>query len=145
MTARELTPERIAQLCEESASLHDRGYNCAQSVLLALAPLTGLTAQQAAKAMQSFGGGMGGLGEACGAFSGAIAALSLAADPLVPGDTAAKDAWYAKVKALGEAFRAAADALHCPELKPADPEARHAACSGYIRLAVKLAAEEMAK
>ena len=132
-----------AETAARALAYHDRGYNCAQSVFLACTEETGLPEDLRARLMVSFGGGMGGLGETCGALSGALAALGLLANPVVPGDTEAKEAHYARIKALGEAFRAEAGSLHCPDLKPEDPELRHARCGGYIAAAARLTAEAL--
>lgn len=132
--------ETYARLAVE---LHEKGYNCAQSVFLAFAPAGGLNELEARKLMQTFGGGMGGLGEACGALCGALAALGLLMDPVTPGDQLRKDESYLRARILGERFRAGAGALHCPDLKKEDPEERKAACCGYIALAARLAAEAL--
>lgn len=124
-----------------AVELHDQGYNCAQSVLLAYAPAAGINEADAAKLMQSFGGGMGGLGETCGALSGGLAALGLLSRPVTPGDQEAKEESYRIAKAMGLKFKEEASGLHCPELKPSDPEARRWACSSYIALAARLVAE----
>ncbi|NLF42508.1 MAG: C_GCAxxG_C_C family protein, partial [Bacteroidales bacterium] len=47
------------------------GFNCAQSVFSAFCEDYGLEKNQALKIACSFGGGMGHLGEVCGAVSGA--------------------------------------------------------------------------
>ena len=138
------TDEEIALLAERGAGFHAQGCNCAQSVFLMFAGEAGLDKETARKLMQSFGGGCA-VGEVCGAFTGAIAALGLLAEPVTPGDLEAKAAHAARVKALAEAFREGAGALRCADLKPEDPEAQKAACGGYIRLGVRLAAEALRK
>lgn len=124
---------------------HDKGYNCAQSVFLAFAADMGIPEDKAAHLTQGFGGGMGGLGEVCGALSGAVAAFSMLSDALRPGDNEAKEAFYDKVKALGEAFKAEAGGTRCSELKDADPEMKKIRCCGYIRAAASLTAEALKK
>ena len=137
-----MNPAAYASLAEAN---HDRGYNCAQAVFLAFAADMGLEEAQAAHLMQGFGGGMGGLGEVCGALSGAAAAFSLLSDAVKPGDTEAKEAFYDKVKALGEAFRGEAGGTRCAELKDADPERKKLRCCGYIQAAARLTAEALGK
>lgn len=127
----------------KAQEMHDRGYNCAQCVFLACTEGCGIPEETRARLMLSFGGGMGGFGEACGALSGALAALGLLAPPVIPGDVEAKEAHYARVKALGEAFREAAGAVHCPDLKPEDPARRAEVCGGYIQLATRLVTEAL--
>lgn len=137
-----MTPAAYA---ERAKANHDKGYNCAQSVLLAFAEEAGMTEAQAAHLMQGFGGGMGGLGEVCGALSGAAAVLSLCSPAVTPGDAEAKEAFYDRVRALGEAFRAEAGGSRCSELKDADPERKKIRCCGYITAAARLTAEALGK
>lgn len=124
---------------------HDKGYNCAQSVFLAFAEDMGIPEDKAAHLMQGFGGGFGGLGEVCGALTGAVAAFNVLSDPLRPGDNEAKEAFYDRVKALGEAFRAEANGTRCAELKDSDPEVKKIRCCGYMKLAARLTAEALVK
>ena len=64
----------------------------------------------------SFGGGMGGMRETCGAVTGMFMVLGLARGYDTPGDDAAKKAHYARVRALGEAFREKEGTIICREL-----------------------------
>ena len=138
------TEDEIALMAEKAAGMHATGCNCAQSVFLMFAEEGGLDKETARKLLQSFGGGLA-VGEACGAFTGAAAALGLLSDPVTPGDLAAKMAFSEKTRALAEAFREGAGALRCEALRPEDLEARKAVCGGYIRLGVRLAAEALMK
>ena len=74
------------------------GYHCAQSALLAFAPACGLEQEQAAKLAASFGGGVGGMGELCGALNGICIALGLLKGDFAPGDLEGKEAHYARVQ-----------------------------------------------
>lgn len=138
------TEEEIARLGDEAAALHKEGVNCAQSVFLAFAEEAGLPRETARKIFQGFGGGLA-MGEICGAFSGVAAAVGLLSEPVPLGDFAAKAAFAARIKALGERFKAEAGALCCRDLKPQDPEEQKKVCGGYIRLGVRLVAEELQK
>ena len=138
------TEDEIALMAEKAAGMHATGCNCAQSVFLMFAEEGGLDKETARKLLQGFGGGLA-VGEACGALTGAAAALGLRSDPVPPGDFGAKMAFSEKTKALAEAFREGAGALRCEALRPEDMEARRAVCGGYIRLGVRLAAEALMK
>ena len=129
----------------KAVAFHDAGYNCAQSVFLAFAEDMGIPEAQAAHLTQGFGGGMGGLGEVCGALSGAVAAFGMLSEALRPGDNEAKEAFYDKVKALGEAFRAEAGGTRCADLKDPDPEMKKIRCCGYMKAAARLTAEALGK
>ncbi len=54
-----------------------KGYNCAQSVILAFCPHYGLDEQTALKLSLGFGAGMGRLREVCGAVSAAFMVMGL--------------------------------------------------------------------
>ena len=62
---------------EAARTLFLEGCSCAQAVLAAFAPEVGLSQEQALRLASSFGGGMGGLRETCGAVSGMLLAVGL--------------------------------------------------------------------
>ena len=57
-----------------------QGYTCAESVLMAVSQEYGMEIEDPHVAM-GFGGGMGLMGEVCGAVSGAVMAISLVKGP----------------------------------------------------------------
>lgn len=63
------------ELKKTAAGYHDHGFNCAQSVICALAPYVGLDPKTAFSIAEGFGAGMGGMTETCGAISGAVAIM----------------------------------------------------------------------
>ena len=65
-----------SEIKKEAARLHEMGYNCAQSVVCAMAPAIDIDADGAFVLAEGFGAGMGGMTETCGAVSGAVMALS---------------------------------------------------------------------
>lgn len=52
---------------DKALELRDRGYNCAQCVLMALAPKIGIDEETAARLCSGLGAGVGGSGQICGA------------------------------------------------------------------------------
>ena len=66
------------QIEAKALTTFEIGYNCAQSVFAALAPALGLHEKTALKISSTFGGGMN-IGATCGALTGAMMALGLAA------------------------------------------------------------------
>ncbi len=60
---------------EIACSAFYSGYNCAQSVAIAFAPEMRLSKQRVAQLAAGFGGGLGRMREACGAFCGAVLVL----------------------------------------------------------------------
>lgn len=96
----------------------DAGYNCAQSVLLAFCEEAGLDALQAKRLSSSFGGGMGRLGEVCGAVSAAFMVIGAVAGYDVPGDTTGRGELYAKIRAFAAEFaKANGDSILCRDLQ----------------------------
>ena len=107
------------------------GYNCAQAVFLACTEDMGLSTETRAKLASSFGGGIGGMRQICGAVSGMLMALGLRYGYCDPADKDAKAAQYEIARALAEEFRQKSGSMICRELlgldenfKPKPPEAR---------------------
>lgn len=118
LTARSSAGERHAARARE---LFRQGYNCAQAVVCAYAPEIGLPEQTLRRLGSSFGGGMGGLREFCGAATGAFMALGLLEGYDDPLDQQAKKAHYARIRSISESFREEHDTLCCRELLAALP------------------------
>ena len=81
-----------------------KGYNCAQSVVLAFADLTGLDEDTLLKLSSSFGGGMGRLREVCGCVSGMSIIAGILYGYSDPKAGAAKNEHYARIQELALAF-----------------------------------------
>ena len=93
-----------------------KGYNCAQSVVMAFCDRTGLTEEESARLASSFGGGLGRMREVCGTVSGmAIVAGILFGydDPKAPG---AVQEHYALVQRLAGEFKERNGSIVCREL-----------------------------
>lgn len=108
-----------------------KGYNCAQSVVLAFGDLTGLDDDTAARLSSSFGGGLGRMREVCGAVSGAAIVLGLLRGYSYPDDSEAKKAHYHLVQEFARRFKEENGSIICRELLSGtavkgggDPEAR---------------------
>lgn len=102
---------------EDSAvELYNQGCNCAQAVFCAMAKEDGLDLMIAARLSSPFGGGMGRLGETCGALSGLFMALGLKVGYNPTDSKEVKDKFYAEIHDLGEEFRKAKGAIRCNEL-----------------------------
>lgn len=128
----------------------EEGYNCSQAVFLACTEdlALGWDDETKARLASSFGGGIGGMRQICGALSGMLLALGLRYGYADPQDKRAKAAQYEVVQALSEAFRESAGSILCRELlgldencKPKPPEERTAAyyakrpCAGLCETA----------
>ncbi|MBR6353188.1 MAG: C_GCAxxG_C_C family protein [Oscillospiraceae bacterium] len=118
---------------EKAIAYHDRGFNCAQSVLCSVGAYTGLDENTALAVAAGFGGGCR-CGEICGAVSGAIMALGMHC-PYVDGrDLERKEEIAALSRFLTGRFREEFGALRCDEIK-----GDKAHCPDYIRFMAKLA------
>ncbi len=146
---------------EKAAQLFMAGRSCSQAVFGAFAQDLGMDEDTAMKLASSFGGGMGGLRETCGAVSGMLMAAGLKWGYCSAGDLAEKTAHYARVRTLTDRFKQAHGTLVCRELLAhlgtlkQDPSARTAAyykarpCIRFVMTAARLLdemeAEETAK
>lgn len=138
---------------ETAAGHFEAGFNCAQAVLAAYAAGRNLDERGALKLATGFGGGMGCLGEQCGAVTGAVMALSLAHGRETLADTESKGKTYGLVKEFAARFKAEHGTLVCRELLGVDigtPEGMAAAqekalfttvCPVYVRDAARFVGE----
>ena len=83
---------------------------------MAFAPECGLTEKQAARIICSFGGGMGGLREVCGAVSAMNLVIGFVDGYDSPDDPEKKKAHYALVRALADAFKKRNGSILCRTL-----------------------------
>ena len=101
---------------ERAYALFCEGYNCAQSVALAFSDLTNIDEVKAVRLASSFGGGMGGLRETCGAVSGMLIVAGLLMGYDEPNNLEVKRAHYERVQALVNAFIERNGTMNCREL-----------------------------
>jgi len=92
------------------------GYNCAQSVFAAFHEEMGLGEAEALRLASSMGGGVGGLREVCGAFTGMSLVMGALRGYDTPDDPEAKKDHYARIQALGARFSDAYGTLICRDL-----------------------------
>jgi C_GCAxxG_C_C family probable redox protein len=104
---------------ETALSHFAEGFNCAQAVLSAYVDRFGLDDATAMKIASGFGGGMGRMGETCGAVTGAFMVLGLKFGGAVP-DRETKERIHAKVQVFAEHFKARNSSLTCKNLLGCD-------------------------
>lgn len=107
-----------------AAKVFYEGYNCAQAVAMAFADMVGLDEKFCARAVSSFGGGMGRLREVCGAVSGMLFIAGILYGYDTKDDDAVKKEHYARVQELAGKFREEAGSIVCREIlknPPSDP------------------------
>jgi len=93
---------------EEALSLFNEAFSCSQAVFAAFAPEMG--------AAGAFGGGMGRMGETCGAVTGAFMLIGLKYGQTKAGDGNAKDRTYQLVREFVERFKERNRSIVCREL-----------------------------
>ncbi len=112
--------ERCSKSVENAVERFKEGFNCSQAIVLAYGPKYGLSAKPAAKAGAGFGGGMGQLGETCGAVTGAILIIGLKHCPADAKDRDAKLKTYALVRKLAQRFKKRNRSIICRDLLGCD-------------------------
>jgi C_GCAxxG_C_C family probable redox protein len=95
----------------------DRGYNCAEAMLLALAP-AGMVEQQRAGA--AFGGGIARRGLTCGCLTGCAVAVGLRLGRASPEDKDTKELIYGVVNGVFRRFEDEFGTLECRKLTGLD-------------------------
>lgn len=92
----------------ETSAYRERGFNCAQSVFTPFATRLGIDEALALKISAPFGGGMGHMGQTCGAVCGALMAIGMAEGTTPGRDVAQKEA----CNKLAQAFETQFVELH---------------------------------
>ena len=112
----ELNEQEREALVVRAHELHEGGFNCAQAVACACAPLVGASEELAFKMTEGLGGGMGGFTETCGAISGGAAVIGFASSD-GPHNPKTKGATYKQVRQLVARFGEQNGSTLCKELK----------------------------
>ena len=106
----------MGQYTEKSKELFLQGYNCAQAIAGGFSEAVGLNFETAIQIASSFGGGMGGMREVCGALTGAFVILGVKYGYLSPTDAGAKANHYKLISNVGEKFKEKWDSILCRDL-----------------------------
>lgn len=134
---------------EAALSRFAQGCNCSQAVASTFAGDFGLDQETVMKIASGFGGGMGRMGQACGAVTGAFMILGLKFAPASM-DREAKEQVYQRVREFARQFQerhgsiACRDLLDCdlstPEGMRKNKEEKRSAtiCPGLVRDAVEI-------
>ena len=141
---------------EKARELFLSGCSCSQALVGAFADDLGLEQDTALRLASSFGGGMGGMRETCGAVTGLLMVAGLKWGYSETGNLDKKTAHYARVRSLVEQFKSEHTSIVCRELLAhlgelkKDPSARTAEyykvrpCVRFVETAAALL-EEMEK
>lgn len=133
-----MTPEEKDARVERALALHHAGFNCAQSVGVALADLTDVDENTMFRLMEGFGGGMGGFTETCGALAGGAAVIGYrnsagTSFPKTKGST------YKQTRTLVANFAEANGSTLCPDLKGLRGGPVLRSCDGCVADGVRMA------
>lgn len=126
---------------ELAISLHNRKYNCCQSVACAFADEAGIDPQLLFCAAEGFGLGMGCMQCTCGALSGAILLAGLMNSDGNLENPATKASTYQLCKRLVTAFEQKAGSTVCKELKGIETGTVLHSCPDCIKDGVEIVQE----
>ena len=105
---------------DTAASVFSLGFSCSQAVLSAYASEFGLDGDAALKISAGFGGGMGRMGQTCGAVTGAYMVIGLKNGAVSGQDREAKEKTYRRVSEFTKNFKARNGSVVCRELLGCD-------------------------
>ena len=100
---------------EKAASLFRGGYNCAQSVLLAMQDFWNEKKTFEPKIASAFGGGIGGRGSLCGALTGGVIAIGQKYGSNKPIDKEREKAYFLALK-FYDGFQKELGSVFCRDL-----------------------------
>jgi C_GCAxxG_C_C family probable redox protein len=101
---------------DAALEIFNKGYSCSQAVLVSHCGDFGLKEELGLKVSGAFGGGMGHIGETCGAVTGALMLIGLKYGKYKDEDTESKDKTYEIVKAFTDEFKRKFGSIKCKDL-----------------------------
>lgn len=104
---------------QKALDLFNSGLNCSQSILTAFGEPFGVDAENAKKLGRPWGGGVGRMGQMCGALSGAIMVLGFSQNGGVD-EAQARNNIYSSIQKLVRGFENRNGTAVCKELLGAD-------------------------
>jgi C_GCAxxG_C_C family probable redox protein len=105
---------------EKAVSCFNEGFMCSQAVLAAYAGQFGMDRETALKVSAAFGGGMGRMGEICGAVTGAFMVIGLKYGRIAVTDTKSLEKTNRLVKEFSGRFKSLNGSIVCRELLGCD-------------------------
>ncbi len=105
---------------EKAVSCFGEGFMCSQALLTAYADQFGLDRETALKVSAAFGGGMGRMGETCGAVTGAFMVIGLKYGRTTVQDTRSHEKTNRLVREFVDRFKALNGSIVCRELLGCD-------------------------
>ncbi len=129
---------------ELALSLHDKGYNCAQSVACAFSAELGINEDILFAACEGLGFGMGSSEEVCGALSGAVILAGLKNSDKDTNSPKTKKETYALASEIREYFKLKSKSTICKDIKGIKTGNMLCSCADCIKAGVE-AAEKVLK
>lgn len=122
----------------EALTLHKKGFNCAQAVVLPFCEKFGLDRSTAMRASEGFGAGMGACKYTCGALSGAVflAGLSVGNGDLT--DHSTKRDTYTVCRQLTESFEKECGSCVCEDIRGLKTKKPLKSCDECVMTAARL-------
>lgn len=108
------TPSSLGMLLEKAQFMHEKGFNCAETVVWALSSCWNLNMSTACAT--GFGGGIARTGATCGALTGAILALGSKAGRVEPSDDEKKTLCYSLGRQIINGFDRQMGTTLCREI-----------------------------
>lgn len=105
---------------EKAVSCFNEGFMCSQAVLTAYAGQFGMDRETALRVSAAFGGGMGRMGEICGAVTGAFMVIGLKYGRTAVQDTTLHEKTNRLVKEFVKRFKSGNSSIVCRELLGCD-------------------------
>jgi C_GCAxxG_C_C family probable redox protein len=105
---------------DEAESRMRSGFNCSQAILATFANEFGLDELTALKIAAGFGGGMGRMGETCGAVTGAFMVIGLRFGFTAPDDAETRKNTYKIVRDFTDRFTKENGSIKCRDLLTVD-------------------------
>ena len=110
----------LARAADAAVERFDRGYSCAEAVVLALAPDDGRSPADPQRTAAALGGGIARAGLTCGCLTGAAIAVGWHLGRSSPDDRASKERAYRAAGAVVRRFQAAFGSTECRTLTGLD-------------------------
>lgn len=135
---------------EQAVSCFEEGFTCSQALLSTYGKKFGLAREIALRIADGFGGGMGSMGETCGAVTGAFMVIGLKHGRTVVEDREAHKKTNSLINAFVHGFKSRNGSIVCRELLGCDvstPEGLNSArekklftivCPKYVRDAAEI-------
>ncbi|MEW6607871.1 MAG: C-GCAxxG-C-C family protein [bacterium] len=101
---------------ESTVSCFKEGFSCSQALLSTYGVDFGLNREMALKVSGAFGGGMGRMGEICGAVTGAFMVIGLKYGKTRVEDEQTKEKTYSLVREFVDKFKSRNRSIACREL-----------------------------